>query len=111
MTQINLRLNEEIYKIISYLAEKKSVSKSEIAREFLMKGLSQDLLPLLLKDYQEGKISLKKIVLLTKLSPIEILRKMPMMIEEPPISPEVDDYTKRVADKILEQWEIKKSDG
>ncbi len=75
-----------------------------------MKGLSQDLLPLLLKDYQEGKISLKKIVLLTKLSPIEILRKISTMIEEPPISPEVDDYTKQVADQLLKQWKNKKSD-
>jgi len=104
MSQINLRLNEKIYEIISYLAEKRMVSKSEVARELLMKGLSHDLLPLLLRDYEEGKISLKKIISLTNLPPIEVLRKISTAIKEPPISPEVDDYTKQVADELLERW-------
>jgi predicted DNA-binding protein len=59
MTQINIRLNEDIYEIISYLASKRMVPKSEIARELLLKSLTDDLLTILLKDYQAGKISLK----------------------------------------------------
>ncbi|MHA1301338.1 MAG: hypothetical protein ACTSO9_18095, partial [Candidatus Helarchaeota archaeon] len=80
------------------------MSKSEIAREFLMKGLNEVLLPVLFKDYEEGKISIKKIITLTGLSPITVLRKIPNAIEEPPISPTVDDYTSQIADKLIEQW-------
>ncbi len=108
MTQINIRLNEDIYEIISYLASKRMVSKSEIARELLLKSLTDDLLPILLKDYQAGKISLKKIIAFTKLSPIEVLRKISTMIEDPPISAEVDDYTENVTDELIKYWKEEK---
>ena len=109
MTQINIRLNDEIYEVIDYLALKKNVSKSEIVRELMMKSLTDILLPILLNNYQEGKISLKKIIRYTGLTPIEVMRKISTSIDEPPISPEVDDYTSKIADEVLKQWENENS--
>jgi len=109
MKQINIRLNDEIYEVIDYLARKKNVPKSEIARELMMKSLMDILLPILLIDYQEGKISLKKIIKFTGLSPIEVMRKISTSIDEPPISPEVDHYTSKIADEVLKQWENENS--
>ncbi|MBD3227831.1 MAG: ribbon-helix-helix protein, CopG family [Candidatus Lokiarchaeota archaeon] len=112
MAQINIRLKNEIYEVIDFLAQKKNVSKSEIARQLLMKSLNEILLPILLKDYQNGKISLKRIIKFTSLSPIEVMKKISTSIEEPPISPEVDDYTSKIADQVLKQWkteDLKKS--
>ncbi len=104
MVQINIRIAKDIDEIITYLAEKRMVAKSVVARELLMKGLNSDILPILLNDYQQGKISLKKIIALTKLPPIEVFKKIAVTIDEPPISPEVDDYTAQVADEILKKW-------
>ena len=104
MTQINIRLKDEIYEVIEFLAQKKKVSKSEIARELLMKGLNDILLPILINDYQKGEISIKKIIKFTDLPPIEVMRKISNSIDDPPISAEVDNYTSKVADEILKQW-------
>ncbi|TFF87570.1 MAG: ribbon-helix-helix protein, CopG family, partial [Promethearchaeota archaeon] len=92
MAQINIRLENEIYEVIDFLAQKKNVSKSEIARQLLMKSLNDILLPILINDYQQGKISLKKIIKFTDLPPIEVMRRISTSIDEPPISPEIDDY-------------------
>jgi hypothetical protein len=105
VVQINIRIDKDIDEIISYLAEKRMVAKSKIARELLIKGLVNDMLPLLIKDYQEGRISIKKIISLTKLPPLEVFKKIAVAIDEPPISPEVDDYTAHIADEILKQWD------
>lgn len=104
MTQINFRVDEEIDGIVSFLAKRRGVAKSVIVRELLLKGLTTDLLPILLKDYQEGKVSLKKIITLTKLAPIDVFKKIADTIEDPPISSQVDDYTSKLAEEIFKQW-------
>ncbi|NHI93717.1 MAG: hypothetical protein EAX96_14620 [Candidatus Lokiarchaeota archaeon] len=89
---------------MSFLAKRRGVAKSVIVRELLLKGLTTDLLPILLKDYQEGKVSLKKIITLTKLAPIDVFKKIADTIEDPPISSQVDDYTSKLAEEIFKQW-------
>ena len=37
------------------------------------------------------------------------MRKISTSIDEPPISPEVDDYTLKIADEVLKQWENENS--
>jgi len=101
MTQINIRVDPEIDALLSYLASRRSVPKAIVAREFLLENLTQKIFPLLLEDYEKGKISLKKIIQLTNLTPNDVIDKIAELKIEPPIPPEIDDYTKNVVDRFL----------
>jgi hypothetical protein len=101
MTQINIRVDPEIDALLSYLASRRNVPKAIVAREFLLDNLTQKIFPLLLEDYKYGKISLKKIIQLTNLTPDEVIDKIAELEIEPPIPPEIDDYTKTVVDRFL----------
>ncbi len=101
MTQINIRVDPEIDAILSYLASRRNIPKAIVAREFLLDNLTQKILPLLLEDYRNGKIGLKKIIQLTNLTPDEVIDKVAELKIEPPIPTEIDDYTKSVADRFL----------
>ncbi|OLS14946.1 MAG: hypothetical protein RBG13Loki_1422 [Promethearchaeota archaeon CR_4] len=101
MTQINIRVDPEIDALLSYLASRRHVPKAIVAREFLLENLTQKIFPLLLEDYEKGKISLKKIIQLTNLTPDDVIDKIAELKIEPPIPPEIDDYTKNVVDRFL----------
>ena len=104
MTQINIRVNTNIDKIISYLASRRKVPKAVIARELLSENLTQKILPILLEDYQNGKIGIKNILRLTNLTPDEVMDLIAGLGVEPPITTELDDYTQSVADRFIARY-------
>lgn len=61
------------------------------------------MLPILADLYKQGKIGLKKIKFYTKLDPTEAIKKISKLIDESPITPELDDYTSQITDKLIEQ--------
>ncbi len=101
MTQLNIRIDPEMDEIISLLAAEKGTSKALVARELLTQGLNHVLFPVLAQWYQEGKISLKRIITLTKLRPVEVLEMLPKYLEKSPITPEIDAYTSNITDKLI----------
>ena len=104
MTQINIRIDESADEILTLLAALRKVSKTVIAREFMLEGLSQNLFPLLLDLYREGKINLKKIMTLSQLPPHEVLQKIADAGIEPPISGAVDDYTRDIREDLTKAF-------
>ena len=108
MTQINIRIDESADEILTLLATLRKVSKTVIAREFMLEGLSQNLLPLLLDLYREGKINLKKVITLSQLPPQEVLRKIADAGIEPPISDAVDDYTRNIREELTKAFKAGK---
>ena len=109
MTRINIRLDPESDEIIDYIAKRRKVAKAAVAKDLLMKNLSQKLLEVLLEDYKMGKIGLKKVIKLTKLPPLEIMEQIAKSGIEPPITEDLDDYTKEVTDRLIEKIKESKS--
>ncbi|MHA1648569.1 MAG: hypothetical protein ACTSYB_00120 [Candidatus Helarchaeota archaeon] len=103
MTQINIRVNSDIDNIITYLAARRNVPKAVIAREILTEHLTKKILPILLEDYTNGKIGIKKILRLTNLTPDEVMDLIGSLGIEPPITAELDNYTQSVADRFIER--------
>ena len=103
MTQINIRLEDELGEIIEYLAKRRSVPRAVVAREILVKNLSHDIFDILVEDYKEGKIGLKTVIKLSRLAPRDVMDKIAKLGVEPPITEELDDYTKKIADKLMER--------
>ncbi len=87
--------------IITLLATEKGTSKALVARELLSQGLNQVLFPVLAQLYEDGKISIKKIIALTKLHPVEVLELLPKYLKKSPITPDIDKYTSGVTEKII----------
>lgn len=101
MTQINIRLEDEFGEIIEYLAKRRNVPRAVVAREILVKNLSHAIFDILVEDYKDGKIGLKTVIKLSRLAPMDVMDKIAKLGVEPPISEELDDYTRRVADRLM----------
>lgn len=101
MTQINIRIDETLDAIITFLAEERKVSKSIIARDLLDAGKNQLVLPILAQMYKDGKIALKKIVALTGLHHVEVIERLSKVLDDAPLIPSNDAYTGKVTERIL----------
>jgi hypothetical protein len=64
--------------------------------------LKQKVLPELLKEYEVGKIGAKKVMQLLQISPDEFLQAVHEFNIQCPITPDLDDYTENVLNRILE---------
>ena len=62
----------------------------------------------LLRDYEAGKIGLKQILKLTSISPDDLLDKIVELQLEPPLTPEIDDYTGNIALEIAKSIKSKR---
>jgi len=108
MTQINIRVEKDTDEILTFLAEHQGVSKSTIAKRMLNEGINKVLLPAVANLYKEGKISLKKIVDLTKMNVLDVLENLSSFLDDAPITADIDDYTSGVAKKVMEMSEKNK---
>jgi hypothetical protein len=52
--------------------------------------------------YKEGKISLKKIVDLTKMDILDVLENLSALLDDAPITADIDEYTSGIAKKVME---------
>ena len=102
MAQINVRVDTNIDEIITFLASEKKLSKSIIARDLISQGLNAVLLPTLAKLYQEGKISLKKIVSLMGLPAVDVIEKLSQFVENSPMTDQLEEYSTQIADNIID---------
>jgi hypothetical protein len=101
MGQINIRIDDQVDQVLDYLAERRSVTKTVIARELLMKNFTDQILPILLDDYAAGKIGVKRILGLTNLMYSDLMHIIASRHIDPPIPEELDEYTRRVADQLI----------
>lgn len=108
MSQINIRVNEQTDRLFQYLAEKRKIPKAVLVKEILLENLKEKVLLKLLKDYEKGQIGLKTIANLLGMSPDEIYHQIVSNDIECPITPEIDDYTKKIADNIIQRLELDK---
>jgi hypothetical protein len=111
MTQINIRIEPEEDEILTYLAEQRKVSKTVVARDFLLNALGQNILSILLDDYKNGKIGINKLIRLSRLPPQKVFQHIIEANIEPPITETVDEYTSSVADKIIKELRGKKKNS
>jgi len=103
LSQINIKINEDTDQLLSYIAQKRKITKSTLAKELLLENLQERILPVLLKEYEQGKIGLKKILHLTGIDADELLAKIVESDIECPITPEVDDYTTKFTEDLLKK--------
>lgn len=103
MSQINIKINEDTDQLLSYIAQKRKITKSTLAKELLLENLQERILPVLLKEYEQGKIGLKKILHLTGIDADELLAKIVESDIECPITPEVDDYTTKFTEDLIKK--------
>ncbi|HUX99451.1 MAG TPA: ribbon-helix-helix protein, CopG family [Candidatus Deferrimicrobium sp.] len=103
MTQINIIVDEELDKILEELAEHEGKSKSKLVKEYFILGIREKIMPKLLDLYAQGKISLKKFIKLSPIPPPEVFSLIAKNKIEPPISPDLDDYTSNVAAKAIDK--------
>lgn len=108
MSQINIRVNEQTDRLFQYLAQKRKIPKAVLVKEMLLENLKEKVLLKLLKDYEKGEISLKTIGDLLGMSPNEMFLQIVANNIECPITPEIDEYTQKVTDKILKRIKLEK---
>lgn len=102
MAQINIRVEKDTEEILNFLAENQGVSKSTIAKKMLSEGINKVLFPAVAQLYKAGKISLKKIVDLTKMNILDVLENLAPFLDDAPITEDIDDYTSEIAKKVME---------
>lgn len=103
LTQINIKVEEELDKILEELANQEGKSKSKLVKEFFILGIREKIVPKLLELYAQGKISLKKLIKLAPLPPSEVFSLIAKNDIEPPFPPELDEYTDRVATEAIKK--------
>ncbi len=108
MSQINIRVNEQTDRLFQYLAEKRKIPKAVLVKEILLENLKEKVLLKLLKEYEEGQIGLKIIGDLLGMSPDELFKQIVSNDIECPITPEIDDYTKKITDEIIQRLKLDK---
>ncbi len=52
--------------------------------------------------YQEGKISLKKIVSLMGLPAVDVIEKLSQFVENSPMTDQLEEYSTQIADNIID---------
>ncbi len=102
LTQINIRIDPDSDEILTFLAALRKVPKTVVAREFMLDGMSQKLLPSLLELYRVGKINVKKIAAIAHLTPKEVFQKIAEAGIEPPIPDRVEQYSESVGKLLVE---------
>jgi hypothetical protein len=103
LTQINIKIDDEIDKILEELSNQEGKSKSKIVKEFFILGIREKIIPKLLELYAQGKISLKKLIKLAPIPPAEVFTLIAKHDIEPPFSPELDEYTDKVATEAIKK--------
>ena len=73
MGWINIRIEKELDDLFTYLSDRMEIPKAVYVKKLLLENLKEKILPVLLKDYEQGKIGLKKIIKLTGIDPSELL--------------------------------------
>jgi hypothetical protein len=109
MTQINIRVDKDTEEILTFLAENQGLSKSTIAKKMLNEGINKVLFPAVANLYKDGKISLKKIVDITKMDILDVLEHLSTLLDDAPMTVDIDEYTSGIAKKVMEM--SKKDDG
>nr|MDO8116588.1 hypothetical protein [Candidatus Sigynarchaeota archaeon] len=109
MSQINIRVDKDQDELFEYLSGRQNLPKAVYVKQLLLENLQEKILPILLKDFESGKIGIKKILRLTGISPRELLEIIARSDIECPITPEIDNYTASVADEIAEKMKVQKS--
>ncbi len=98
MVQINFTIDEKINSFIELKMKSENKSKAAISREIFLMGLNNELLPYLAELYKKGEISIKKIALITDLSPMQVMDSISHHIEDIDIEDEDLDYSQKVAE-------------
>ena len=62
MGQINIHIDKATEELISYLSDRNKIPKFIYARNLLMENLKEKALPVIMKDFEAGKIGFKKIM-------------------------------------------------
>ena len=66
-----------------------------------MDKIQDKILPELLDEYEQGKIGLKKIMRLTGINADKLLATIVELDIKCPITPEMDDYTTKITEKLI----------
>lgn len=100
MPQVNIRIDSETDKFLSYLCEMENKSKSTISKEIFMKGIEIQIFPYFAQQYKSGNISIHQIATLLNKSHLEIMDKIAELIEDIYISEDLIDYSQKIGQKM-----------
>ena len=107
MSQINIKVDDDLDKILEELAKAEGKSKSKLVKEYFILGIRDKIIPKLLELYSLEKISLKRLIKLAPIPPVEVFSLLAKNEIEPHLPPELDDYTESVAKRVIEKIKSK----
>ena len=72
---ITTRVNDNLAKLIDEIAKREGMDRSTVLRRFLEQSAANWLIDKALKEYQEGKLTLREVAKLCKLSIWEVIEE------------------------------------
>lgn len=72
---ITTRVNDNLAKLIDEIAKKEGMDRSTVLRRFLEQSAKNWLIKKSLKEYQEGKLTLRQVAKISKLSLWEVIEE------------------------------------
>ena len=100
MKQITMRMSDEDIEILTLASEKINSPVSSLYRQITSEVFNEWKYDKLFQFYSEGKIGLKKLFKLSKMTFGELLLELEKRDIEPPITKEMDEYTKKIRDSL-----------
>ena len=100
MNQISLRMAEEDIKILQLVSEEMNTPIASLYRQATLKAFNEWKLTHLFRLYSNGRLGLKKVWKLSRMSWTEFLLELERRQIEPPISELVDEYTDKIRKQI-----------
>ena len=95
--QVNFRLSEEEYQILSLIAESSQLSIAEVSKKLILEKASPFREDLALQLFKSGKVGLKKAWKISGLSPSEFQKLMITHNIEPYYDEEIETKTMNIA--------------
>ena len=100
MGQINLRIPEEDYKILEFVAKRQNIPITSLFRMIINPTFEKWKIENIIKYYAEGGLRFKDAVKLSRLSFVEFLRKLEETGIEPPQTEEMELASEMIADTL-----------
>lgn len=105
MKQINLYIDDKIFKALRYFAREIDIPTSTLAKQIAIPKIRNFLVEKSIEDYKTGKIGLKKAWKLSRIGFFEFVNELVKRDIEPPLSEKIQDYGKEVR-KTIKKEEI-----
>ena len=100
MGQISFKISDADKEFLEWVSQKTAQPVSSIYRNVTLESIQDWKINFLLKEYQSGSLSIKKLLQLANLNFNQITMLFQKYNIEPPVSELIDNYTSKLAEEI-----------